>query len=784
MASSNTAAPAVIRSFFEFVQSADNDTLGGNIDYQYLVIDPNNRNQSTSPSHIKRKITDITKNGAVTPIGLVDGQGRLLLIFFPHAVTPSMMGLTSTNEGTFIGQLGDVDGADSQLYLYAVPDAALALIANNVMCASADAAKAAAQQHTGAGDFEMGPFTSQDAGTTVVSTRRFFVVPFFLVMHFLSVPTEADVVLEFWKVIYPIIEQEGRVAECAALINYFLVAATKKDAAETVRQTRLTDAERPTAIGRDDAVMTWTRSLLKRLYPDIFSPTVSAVNAGQQRLVDAMDKGNEIAEKALEAKLEKQGRDATDKVLKTCGDAETLKYLLDMFGASDTDGLPETIQQLLKCTTKSDKDKLLRRRLIKVCQDDETLGEPPCLPPGTGHNLCNNYWHMETPHEPGTGCGAINPFLLHGPKSEMKEAEQDQRLSEQHNIAIAKEDQKEVDKTRVFLSTTLGISELVRKQRVLWLGISHDPKHPVTEWLGEYWKLLSANLNTIVRFPTKGGYSKNLIGVELQNVIAKELEKYSRAIASQGKFSGQLNKRLVLDIVSNSTANQHWENISATVPALKEMFPSTFAALQAQGSGGTWAGLNDDITVSGAAAALGSRLQFGSDASVMVGGNQGVWSDEVSQIGDVADTGRTSTAPPRQAQRSRPSTNSSSHPATGNRRTNKVYNDDASNALKRAWRESGAKCGSTKKAAKDGVIPPLPRSKAEGHGTKPMCLNWHVMGECYDDCGEGYDHEVVYQEEELSGLTNWVGQHATRRPEDERSRGRRNGRRGRGNRNE
>jgi hypothetical protein len=366
----------------------------------------------------------------------------------------------------------------------------------------------------------------------------------------------------------------------------------------------------------------------------------------------------------------------------------------------------------------------------------------------------------------------------------MKEAEQDQRLSEQHNIAIAKEDQKEVDRTRIFLSTTRGIAELVRKLYVFWLGISHDPKHPVTEWLGEYWKLLSANLNTIVRFPTKGGYSKNLFGVELQNVVAKELEKFSRAVASQGKFSGQLNKRLVVDIVSDSTANQHWENISATVPALKEMFPSTFAALQAQGSGGTLTGLDDDITVSGAAAALGSRLQFGSNASVMVGGNQGIWNDEVSQIGDVADTGRTSTAPPRQAQRSRPSTSSSSRTATGNRRSTKAYNDDASNTLKRAWRESGAKCGSTKKAAKDGVIPPLPRSKAEGYESKPMCLNWHVMGECYDDCDESYDHEVVYQEEELSGLTNWVGQHATRRPEDERSRSRRNGRRGRGNRNE
>src|SRR5210317_1400864 len=105
MASSNIAAPAV-RSFFDFVQAAEKDSLGGNINFEYLVIDPNNRNQSTSPSHIKRKITDITKNGAVTPIGLVDGQGRLLLIFFPHTATPSMMGLTSTNEGNFIGQLG------------------------------------------------------------------------------------------------------------------------------------------------------------------------------------------------------------------------------------------------------------------------------------------------------------------------------------------------------------------------------------------------------------------------------------------------------------------------------------------------------------------------------------------------------------------------------------------------------------------------------------------------------------------------------------------------------
>jgi hypothetical protein len=102
-----------------------------------------------------------------------------------------------------------------------------------------------------------------------------------------------------------------------------------------------------------------------------------------------------------------------------------------------------------------------------------------------------------------------------------------------------------------------------------------------------------------------------------------------------------------------------------------------------------------------------------------------------------------------------------------------------SNNLRMSWVEKNAKCGSTKKAARDGELPPLPKSKVAGHVNDPMCLNYHVMDYCLDNCKEKYDH-VPYAEEELTELKEWVSTNAARRAEDDRPRNRRNRRGGGG----
>mmetsp|Transcript_3115 Transcript_3115/g.6456 ORF Transcript_3115/g.6456 Transcript_3115/m.6456 type:complete len:133 (+) Transcript_3115:339-737(+) len=104
--------------------------------------------------------------------------------------------------------------------------------------------------------------------------------------------------------------------------------------------------------------------------------------------------------------------------------------------------------------------------------------------------------------------------------------------------------------------------------------------------------------------------------------------------------------------------------------------------------------------------------------------------------------------------------------------TQDAASDPLNNNLRILWGETRAKCGSTKKAAREGELPPLPRSKVAGHVNDPMCLNWHVMDFCLDNCREKYDH-VPYIEEELTDLKEWVSTSATRRAEDDLPRNRR-----------
>eukprot|EP00975_Prorocentrum_lima_P008966 1911161-Prorocentrum_lima.AAC.1 len=71
------------------------------------------------------------------------------------------------------------------------------------------------------------------------------------------------------------------------------------------------------------------------------------------------------------------------------------------------------------------------------------------------------------------------------------------------NISVGKDEQRELDKSKVYLSTTAGITDLVRKLHILWLALTDDPNHVVTKWLEDYWKTLAANLGMIKKFPTR-----------------------------------------------------------------------------------------------------------------------------------------------------------------------------------------------------------------------------------------------------------------------------------------
>ena len=780
MAASTSTAPAGgIKSFFLLTQDAANDPLNGHISMDYLTVDPNNRGSVTAPVVIKQNLTTLFNMGAVTPVGVVGPNATLYLFFGGFTATPSVVGRTSANEGAFVAQLGDVD-TSGQFFEYKFSAAPFNLIQHNVTCASADVAKAAAQAHATGAPFVLGPYTAGDADTSTVATRKFFVSPFFLVKHFAAIDPDADVVLEFWRIIYPVIEAENKIAECEPLINYFRVAVTQRDATESARQTELTAVEIPTPIGRDDGLHGYLRPLLAMRYRPIFgTATTAATTPGPNRVADSLDKQNAIQEKALNAKLDKQAKDEVDKIIKACGHPGQLEYIMNICNVTRFEDLPDTLMLMLKTSGKAEQDNVLIERMNTICDKNSDLGEPPTVPPGTARKISRTFWHMRTSDLPHTGAAPCNLFVLHGPKDEIEMEREEDRLNEQMNISVGKDEQRELDKSKVYLSTTAGITDLVRKLHILWLALTDDPNHVVTKWLGDYWKTLAANLGMIKKFPTRGSYPKSLIGVHLQVSISREIQKYSEAIHQNKTYTGQLNPRLVVDVVKEDDGSRNWELISSVVPTLERLYPQSMAKLR---GGGEFGGLDDDeVTMAGATASAFGRLQMGTPGSVVGGASQGMWNDEVSQIGDVAERNRPAAQSPR-LPTVRPA-QSAGRRAAPEVAAQRDYNRQVSNNLKMLWVEKRAKCGSTKKAAREGELPPLPKSKVAGHVNDPMCLNYHVMDFCLDNCRERYDH-VPYTEEELTDMKEWVNTNATRRAEDDRTRNRRNRRGGGGGRNE
>eukprot|EP00985_Skeletonema_marinoi_P028671 scaffold25666_cov72-Skeletonema_marinoi.AAC.1 len=326
-----------------------------------------------------------------------------------------------------------------------------------------------------------------------------------------------------------------------------------------------------------------------RYRPIFGTATTAATTPGPNRVADSLDKQNAIQEKALNAKLDKQAKDEVDKIIKACGHPGQLEYIMNTCNVTRFEDLPATMMLMLKTSGKAEQDNVLIERMNTICDKNSDLGEPPTVPPGTARKISRTFWHMRTSDLPHTGAAPCNLFVLH--------------------------------------------------------ALTDDPNHVVTKWLGDYWKTLSANLGMIKKFPTRGSYPKSLIGVHLQVSISRELQKYSEAIHQNKTYTGQLNPRLVVDVVKEDDGSRNWELISSVVPTLERLYPQSMAKLR---GGGEFGGLDDDeVTMAGATASAFGRLQMGTPGSVVGGASQGMWNDEVSQIGDVAERNRPAVQSPR-----------------------------------------------------------------------------------------------------------------------------------------
>jgi hypothetical protein len=144
-----------------------------------LEVDPANP-QASQPALIREGLNDEFNAGVFNGIGMLGDNGRLVLMFAPSIVKPSIFGHQNhPDEGKVVAILGDLyQGLHHDYYVKTQNPCPFGRMTNNMFCPAADVIHAAAQAHTGANLFSVGPHVAADVGATATNTRKIFKIPF------------------------------------------------------------------------------------------------------------------------------------------------------------------------------------------------------------------------------------------------------------------------------------------------------------------------------------------------------------------------------------------------------------------------------------------------------------------------------------------------------------------------------------------------------------------------------------------------------------------------------
>lgn len=785
----NPAAPAGGTASLAVLTADDaNDPLQGYftmVDFELDTITPGN---NTPPSTLRSKISTGTSHASLGGLGIIEaGTGKMSLYFACMTCRPGDFldpsAPQSPNNGSFIGFRNDLD-EEGVHFDYAINSNCWDIITNSVACTAAATYAAAAALANPPTPFRVGPFNAADAGIEVIKVRRIFYVPFFLVAAFLAALEEGDVVGIFWKSIYPIIVGRGKEAQCKALIDYFRIAATLREANEVETQVRVPVGDVPTPVGQDPVMTAYRRTNLRRGYPALF-PRPGAAPMGPSPLSQAVDDQTEIMRETLEFNKQQDIKRKTREILRKVGGRDQLDYLLAMCGATSVEDLPNVVKLMIDASSAEDRYNLFKNAMEITCTR-YALGEPPVLLTNFPSDALQSMWHMNDREVTSGTLGT--PFKWNGPKELIKALNKQSERGNKSNVQLSLEEARALEKAPIFWSQMSQIPTVLRMGYIIWLTFTEDPAHPVVAWLKAYQQEFSNNLTLIEEYPCRVEDDRDLMGIQVMIKIARLLHNYSVAVARKEPLPG-LNTQLIIDTVKDTsgTGGSHWEVVSSTMGIFKNQYAESLTvfrnAVAGKPSRGAATGRNDDYTVAHTRTVPNLEgLQVGGPRPASVAAER--WSDDVSQIGGasvaVPPSNRRSQGTPRSS-----TPTPSPRGGGGGGRQEMIFNDHASGDLRQLWRNTRAKCSTMKKAAdtnRNG-IPPLPRSKKEGCEDKPICLNWHVMGECrMSGCEQEYDH-IPYNEEELGDTKQWVRSHAIRFDEDNRSRNSRGGRGGRGSNN-
>ena len=776
----NIAPAGANQSILLYAQDEANDLLGDNISLTNLEYTGQG---STAPANLRTNWTSEAHNGILNCLGTRDEAGNLYLLSAPTTLALSILGVRNhPDEGKLVGILGDL--LNGVYYDYYIPSAAFNRIANTINCLSGDQLCTDATAFAaGGGRFTSGPHQDTDAGVTPTNTRKLFMVPFFLIQHFMALPPDADVGLAFFKDMYPLIVAKGLVTACKSLIDYMRVLVTLDAVGSTTSLVDLTSAEIPTPIGRNPEVVEYRKAFLQRTYPNIFVNQAAQIqNQGFTSMAAQQDAANQIARDNLQFQKDQATKRTHDKLKKAVGGSTGSAELLRKIGKQSLNDLPPVIKEMIEAEKGTPRDAILKKYARKVAEA-YSCAVPPIMT-GMGDKILQGSWHMEDDTSPETG-SLCNPLQWCTTKEWAEAMARQAKLYDHANVKVTKEEQAALEKSYLFFCHINEFETLLSHGYVIWLTITGcDHTHPVVDFLDSYRTKISTNKDKILSYPLREGEKyRDVTGILIQIRLAEELQKWSVAV-ERGDTPAPFDKGMIIDTVwKRLKSDPIWETYSSTMSTIEHRYGESLrvfrnvSSRQAGNNRPVGDTLRDEMTVVGMQNEL-ARITGGTAGTVQTPGQRDFW-DDVSQIPDEIPQALATPRPAPRAPAASPRASAAAPraPAAAPReqrgRAERVNNWDDDRELMRVWDGLGKQCGTVKAAAGRGEhgVTPLPRSSVAGHTADPMCLNWSVLMWCTAECKEVYDH-ISQPAEKKAELKQWVQEQAPKVPNRQRRRGR------------
>ena len=251
-----------IATFASVFGDASLDPTGGNEAalLQPFLHDLNNLSNNTGTKAIKNKLAQSgSQHRLIAATILSGGHARLYICPFcweDDLITqnPSLNNKFFAFEGKLIGNQGHTIVVEDEVFCLTTNSQLVPTISTITTAIASDSTIKM-----------MGPYTTVDANTMSIKTRKIIPVPHFLAGLWLT-HEEGITPRQFWEVVYPVIVGAGKERECAALLHYFQNAITRTGGAAGISAI---DTTQPSPTARNQALINCQLDILKHHFPQL-----------------------------------------------------------------------------------------------------------------------------------------------------------------------------------------------------------------------------------------------------------------------------------------------------------------------------------------------------------------------------------------------------------------------------------------------------------------------------------------------------------------------------------